>query len=1093
MSRQYNLSSLHRHTPIKWSMIRNEKQLDGLDNSLNDFHNNNDDNNNNNNNNNNSIQPHHQYEKSNNSELFDDSNNEYYEDDSYNNVVFDISKVSADDFASQMTLIDLPLFQKIQAEELLSMGWTGREKMEKAPNIVIFTRRFNYINFWVQREILNRTTAKRRSNLITNFIKIAKRLNDLNNLHSCAAILSALKSVAIDRLKSSWSKISNSYIGQFEKLCGLLLDEQKVKLRRLLDKLKLPCIPHIALYLQDLVYIDISYPSQTVDKDAQRDTQMNNICRIISMFQQSNYDHLKTIGYVQTYLNEIRHLDEFQRLIEDDYFKLSLQLEPHNNQHHQQTIKNVEKNSSIALHLSKLHNASNNNNNNNNNGKLKKSEWTIQLKTPTKKMDQKFFNDTIDKTNKNLFSQKNNFNDINSMVKTNNSYVTYGDEITEQEENDKIKFKLTTTTTTTATTTSTIATTTTIGKNTQNNLGVNRTIISSSKSGKSTTLMKNKTRNITSSNVNTKSANTSIRLNRRRNLIDDSVIDDTITIDSKTMLSAHLLLKCTSSAISTSITTITTSSSNPINMRTNSNSSKSITSSVRSNSTRCDVNFINESIDTTSSSDGKKTKIDNRVDDKKKDKNTIQKIISNFFQTRNSSLRSSMNGSIGRPSTPLTDTTLKKQNSFRERLTRKKSTTTIDSCIMRIPPINLNKINSDLNVEKRIEEIELNEKNSNDISKDKSDENENNYQMIEKNEQKISMIDENELKYFNEILTINNHQFNDHPQPNQLDIPIINQSDIPIINQPYQLDIPINNQPIPSQQEIVELPNGLTLDEVDKTLEMATELLLKNGCTLPIDPDATLNDDEVIYSSCLDIESITGRNEDKSNETLNDNPNEIDEITEIINDMKEVINDDKEDLEEIEEIKETTIEKEEEEKNNLNEIDFIEPKEKVEEIEKYIETITLATNILIEGEVRKRCILKRYQVPTFITSKRYWCVLTIHPPASLLFYAPKTFGSRKFSINLNEDNPTTSQSSDARKYRRIYKSKLEKCIRIIDWMIYEHFDVEKKRVIVMKDLNCGSSYELRIMKSAWSFEEWLKALSNSANILHRTPENLINL
>ena len=73
-----------------------------------------------------------------------------------------------------MTLVDWKLFQEIRIDECLSCAWTGKEKMNKAPNIVKYTQRFNQVTYFVAGEVLAHTSTKARAHRLTSFIKIAK-------------------------------------------------------------------------------------------------------------------------------------------------------------------------------------------------------------------------------------------------------------------------------------------------------------------------------------------------------------------------------------------------------------------------------------------------------------------------------------------------------------------------------------------------------------------------------------------------------------------------------------------------------------------------------------------------------------------------------------------------------------------------------------------------------------------------------------------------------------------------------------------------------------------------------------------------------
>ncbi|XP_051501578.1 ras-specific guanine nucleotide-releasing factor RalGPS2-like isoform X2 [Myxocyprinus asiaticus] len=250
---------------------------------------------------------------------------------SFDAVVFDVLKVTPEEYAGQITLMDAPVFKAIQPEELSSCGWNKKEKHSSAPNAVAFTRRFNQVSFWVVREILHAQTLKIRAEVLSLYIRTAKKLCDINNLHAGMAVVSALQSAPIFRLTKTWALLNRKDKATFEKLDYLMSKEDNYK--RLRDYISsqsmTSCIPYLGIYLSDLTYIDSAYPSTgSILENEQRSNLMNNILRIISDLQRSCEYDIPVLPHVQKYLNSVRYIEELQKFVEDDNYKLSLKIEP---------------------------------------------------------------------------------------------------------------------------------------------------------------------------------------------------------------------------------------------------------------------------------------------------------------------------------------------------------------------------------------------------------------------------------------------------------------------------------------------------------------------------------------------------------------------------------------------------------------------------------------------------------------------------------------------------------------------------------------------------------------------------------------------
>lgn len=243
---------------------------------------------------------------------------------------------TADELAAQFTLIDLSIFKAIKRDELLHMSTSrrannshnNRHKQTRCPNVVALNKQFNQVTFWVVSQILSHESPRNRAELMSTFVKTAKRLHQLNNLHSSYAVVSALSSSPVYRLERTWYQFKKKYPKERQTLdqLGDFFSENNnySKLRTHVNNCDLPCIPYLGIYSRDMIYINEAHPEGTI----QRVKSTSQILDLIERFQQSEYEQLVVKPEIRDCFLACRYIDELQKFVEDENFRRSYELEP---------------------------------------------------------------------------------------------------------------------------------------------------------------------------------------------------------------------------------------------------------------------------------------------------------------------------------------------------------------------------------------------------------------------------------------------------------------------------------------------------------------------------------------------------------------------------------------------------------------------------------------------------------------------------------------------------------------------------------------------------------------------------------------------
>ncbi|KAG7456860.1 hypothetical protein MATL_G00240440 [Megalops atlanticus] len=139
----------------------------------------------------------------------------------------DFLSFDTDLVAEQLTYMDAELFRKVIPHQCLGSIWSQRDRKPTAPTIRATITQFNAVAACVVSTVLHRRQLRPhlRARIIQRWIDIAQECRIRKNFSSLRAIISALQSNPLYRLKKTWACVHKDGMQTFEELSEIFSDQ----------------------------------------------------------------------------------------------------------------------------------------------------------------------------------------------------------------------------------------------------------------------------------------------------------------------------------------------------------------------------------------------------------------------------------------------------------------------------------------------------------------------------------------------------------------------------------------------------------------------------------------------------------------------------------------------------------------------------------------------------------------------------------------------------------------------------------------------------------------------------------------------------
>lgn len=164
---------------------------------------------------------------------------------------------SDDAVARELTRMDWIMFSSIRPRDLVrqvSLSGSEKNKYQNLLHVNKMIEHFNHIADWVKNFVLLRDKPKHRALMLEKFMRVARKLRELNNYNSLGAIIAGVKSSEVYRLAATRELIPPSIGKDWLKLEILMAPSRSHSAYRLAwENSSSERIPYLPLHRRDLV------------------------------------------------------------------------------------------------------------------------------------------------------------------------------------------------------------------------------------------------------------------------------------------------------------------------------------------------------------------------------------------------------------------------------------------------------------------------------------------------------------------------------------------------------------------------------------------------------------------------------------------------------------------------------------------------------------------------------------------------------------------------------------------------------------------------------------------------------------------------